>query len=71
MITLVLKCVLVCSVLGINLDISLLCDLIQTYIAISSLKRGISMKLSISNLVVNGAVGVTIELFILITERTK
>ncbi|EPR92548.1 hypothetical protein M059_09500 [Streptococcus mitis 18/56] len=29
------------------------------------------MKLSISNLVVNGAVGVTIELFILITESTK
>lgn len=42
------------------MDFSLLCDLIQTIIAVSSLERGLSMKMSISNLVVNGAVGVTV-----------
>lgn len=67
----VLRCVLVCSVLGINLDISLLCDLIQTYIAVFTSERGVNIEMSISKLVVNGAVGVTIELFILITESTK
>lgn len=41
------------------MDIGLLCDLIQTILAIASIERGTSMKLSISNLVVNGVIGAT------------
>ncbi len=58
-----LKCVLVYNILGLNLDIGLLCDLIQTILAFASLERGISMKMSISNLVGNGVIGATFELF--------
>ncbi|HGD2217679.1 TPA: hypothetical protein ACIN0K_000748 [Streptococcus agalactiae] len=53
------------------MDISLLCDLIQTGIAIFNLERGISMNMSISNLVVNGACGVTVEMFSPVTESTE
>ncbi len=45
------------------MDIGLLCDLIQTILAFASLERGISMKMSISNLVGNGVIGATFELF--------
>lgn len=51
-----LKCILVYDILGLNLDIGLLCDLIQTILVSASLERGISMKMSISNLVGNGVI---------------
>ncbi|HFI0036542.1 TPA: hypothetical protein ACGOTT_001485 [Streptococcus suis] len=45
--------------LGLKLDIGLLCDLIQTILAFASLERGISMKMSITNLVGNGVIRAT------------
>jgi len=51
--------VVVFNLFGINLDISLLCNLIQTVIAVATMERGNTMKSSISNLVVNGLIGVS------------